>query len=261
VIKIKTLHVAMFSGGLSSAFVLDHIIKEYGRENTVAFHTDTKWEDEDNYRFMRQVIGHLEARYIYKADGRTPPQVWIDKRFLVGRQWAWCSMLLKTEQTKQYIAELREQGIEPILYFGIGQAEKHRAVNIAYRYDVECQFPLVDNPLSNEYMTAACEAKWKIRIPRMYRMGFSHANCGGRCIKGGHKHFRLLLSTWPERYAEVEMHEKEFRRQVNSRITILKDRRGGQTKYMTLESFRKRIQAGTIFDYPEADTVPCECVC
>lgn len=228
----------------------------------MAFHTDTLWEDEDNYRFMEQVIDRLNSRYMYRADGRKPPQVWLDERLLIMRDLAKCSLKLKTALTKMYIKELRGQGIEPILHFGIGQKESDRAVNIAYRYDdVECQFPLVDNPLTNEYMTATCEAGWKIRIPRMYRMGFSHANCGGRCIKGGHKHFRLLLSTWPERYAEVERAEKEFRKQVNPNIAILKDRRGGKTKFMTLESFRKRVQAGTIFDYPETDSVPCECVC
>lgn len=261
VIKIKTLHVAMFSGGLSSAFVLDHIIRQFGRENTVAFHTDTKWEDDDNYRFMGQVIEHRAAQYVYRADGRTPPQVWMDERLLIRNSLAKCSFKLKTELTKKYVEELRGQGIEPILYFGIGQAESDRAVNIAYRYDVECQFPLVDNPLTNEYMAAVCESEWGIQIPRMYRLGFSHANCGGRCIKGGHGHFRLLLSTWPERYAEVEKVEKEFRRQVNPNIAILKDRRGGKTKYMTLESFRKRTQAGTIFDYLDENSVPCECVC
>lgn len=252
----------MFSGGLSSAFVLDHIIKQFGVENTVAFHTDTRWEDEDNYRFMAHTITRLGATYVKRTDGRTPPQVWIDERLLIRNNLARCSLVLKTAQTKKYIKELRGQGIEPILYFGIGQKEQHRAVNIAYRYDVECQFPLVENPITNEHMAAICEAEWKIRIPRMYRLGFSHANCGGRCIKGGHAHFRLLLSTWPERYAEVERAEKEFRRQVNPNIAILKDRRGGKLKFMTLESFRKRILAGTIFNYrEEKDEVPCECVC
>lgn len=166
---MKTLNVVMFSGGLSSAFVLDWVIREYGLENTVAFFTDTLWEDQDNYRFIGQVIAHLKSHYLYRADGRTPPQVWFDERLLIRKNMAKCSLTLKTDITKRLIAELRGKDIEPNLYFGIGQTESDRAVNIAYRYDnVECQFPLVDNPLTNEYMTTVCETKWKIQIPRMY---------------------------------------------------------------------------------------------
>lgn len=92
-------------------------------------------------------------------------------------------------------------------------------------------------------------------------MGFSHANCGGRCIKGGHKHFRRLLEVWPERYKEVEEVEQDFRRTINPNIAVLKDRRGGQVNYMTLEKFRKRILSGTLFNYQDEEQIPCECVC
>jgi len=259
---IETLHVVLLSGGLSSAFTLERVIKEYGRENTVAFHTDTRWEDEDNYRFMGEIASHFNAKLENRMDGRIPPEVWFKERYLVGKNLAKCSLALKTKQTQKYISELQAQDIEPILYFGIGKHEEHRAVNLDYRYcPIECRFPMVDNPLSNDQMKLICESQWGIKIPRMYRFGFSHSNCGGRCIKGGLGHFARLLDIWPDRYAEVEQYEREFRKTINPDIAILKDRRGGQTKYMTLECYRQRLTTGTIFEEKDEDLTPCECAC
>jgi len=258
---VKTLHVVLLSGGLSSSFTLHHVVKQYGRESVVALHTDTTWEDEDNYRFIDEVISHHNVNIAHRIDGRTPPEVWFKTRYLVGKNLAKCSLELKTKQTLKYVDDLQSQGIEPILYFGIGKEEEHRAINLSYRYaPVECRFPLVDNPLSKEYMKATCESKWKIQIPRMYRLGFSHSNCGGRCIKGGLGHFARLYEVWPERFKEVEQYEKLFRQKINPKIAILKDRRGGKIKYVTLESFRKRIVKGTLFDIQEIDYTPCECM-
>lgn len=51
----KPVHVAMFSGSASSAYVAYHIVQKYGKENCVLLFTDTLWEDIDNYRFMDEV--------------------------------------------------------------------------------------------------------------------------------------------------------------------------------------------------------------
>lgn len=41
-----------------------------------------------------------------------------------------CSEELKVRETVQFIEEKREEGFEPILFFGIGPNEKHRAENL-----------------------------------------------------------------------------------------------------------------------------------
>lgn len=259
---MKTLHVVLFSGGMSSAFTLDRVLKEYGRENTIALHTDTRWEDEDTYRFIKEISTYHEARLKNRMDGRQPPEVWFGSRYLVGKNLAKCSLQLKTKQTIKFITQLQNRDIEPILYFGIGKHEEPRAINLSYRYaPVECRFPLVDSQLDAEYMRSTCETKWGIKIPRMYNLGFSHSNCGGRCVKGGLKHFARLLKVWPDRYLEVEQHEREFRKKVNPKIAILKDRRGGQVKYLTLETYRKQLIDGAVFDSKDEDLTPCECSC
>lgn len=269
--ELKNIHISLFSGGLSSAFVLENVLKSYGPDNTIALFTDPLWEDCDNYRFISQVIKHfnLTDKFEHRKDGRTPEQIFFKTRLLISKQIAKCSLILKTEQTLKFIKELQQKNekakstIKPILYFGIGINEEHRALNITSRYSpIECRFPLLDKPMTKNEMWWACEQDWGIKVPRMYEMGFSHANCGGRCIKGGHEHFKRLYNVWPERYAEVEDIERRFREQINPQIAILRDRTGGGKRYITLTEFRERYLEGNIKIeglFPSSN-LPCECM-
>jgi hypothetical protein len=81
-----------------------------------------------------------------------------------------------------------------------------------------------------------------IEPPRLYKMGFHHNNCGGFCIKAGQAQFARLLTTMPERYARHERREQELRDYLGKDIAILRDRRGGDTKPMTLREFRERLE-------------------
>lgn len=65
-----------------------------------------------------------------------------------------------------------------------------------------------------------------IEPPRLYGLGFPHNNCGGGCVKAGHAHFRHLLKTMPEVYAEWEKNEQEVRDHLDKDVTILRDRSG-----------------------------------
>lgn len=232
-------HVCMFSTGLSSAVMLDMMIRQYGKENVIPFLTDTLWEDEDNYRFMNEVMQHLEIEPTVFKDGRTPEQVFFDSRFLGNFGTAPCSKDLKMKQTVIFVEELRLQGIEPILYFGIGKHEIERTDRITYNYSheclepVQCRYPLTQVSLNNDMMRKIVEGTWKIRVPRMYDYGFSHANCAGRCVKGGIGHYQLLYQVWPDRYKAQEEMESKFRTEIND-YTIMK-------KYIGLDREGKRV--------------------
>jgi hypothetical protein len=51
---------------------------------------------------------------------------------------------------------------------------------------------------------------WGVNLPRMYALGFSHANCAGICIKAGRGHYATLYKVWPHKYAEIERIEREI---------------------------------------------------
>ncbi|MGF9796394.1 phosphoadenosine phosphosulfate reductase family protein [Brevibacillus agri] len=259
------VHVAMYSGGASSAYVAYLMVRKYGSENSILLFTDTLWEHEDNYRFMYDVAEYIGLEITTRVDGRTPEEVFEQTRFLGNSRLAKCSSELKVKQTVIFIEELRLKGYEPILYFGIGPHEKHRKDNLTEFYshqaleNVETRFPLIDLNLSDTDIKSIIENEWKIQLPAMYKEGFSHANCGGRCVRGGFNHYKHLYLTWPHKYREQEEMEEKIREMLGD-VTILKKKDGTS---LTLKKYREQIEQ-SLEDgeapVEEEDSVPCVCV-
>lgn len=76
-----------------------------------------------------------------------------------------------------------------------------------------------------------------------YEDGFAHDNCGGFCVKQGHRGFINLLMKRPEVFAYHERKEQEFIQLVGKPVAILRDRTGGKTKPLTLQALRERVEA------------------
>jgi len=247
-------YIVLFSTGLSSAMTLDKAIDRYGIENVIALFTDTKWEDEDNYRFMSDIKARYPLlQFEYRADGRTPREVFLQTRWLGNSRLGNCSVHLKVKQTHKFLEEFRGTNTVPVLLFGIGDQEAHRADSLTKKYpNYKCIFTMVEEPMTNDEMKEIIENDWKIRIPRMYGLGFSHGNCAGRCVRGGHKHWAQLFRIWPERYLEVEAIENEFRKKVNIGVSILTRTINGVKRPLTLKEFRKELE-WNLFDYQDFD--------
>ncbi len=77
-----------------------------------------------------------------------------------------------------------------------------------------------------------------IEIPRLYKLGFSHNNCGGMCVRAGQGHFINLYKRLPERFAEIEAFEKDMQRYLDKDVTILKRTRNGVQENLSLEQLR-----------------------
>lgn len=45
--------------------------------------------------------------------------------------------------------------------------------------------------------------QYDIREPELYKLGFSHNNCNGRCIKAGQGHYRHLKKTMPDTFKKL----------------------------------------------------------
>ncbi|KIL37316.1 hypothetical protein SD71_01075 [Cohnella kolymensis] len=268
----KTVHVSMFSGGAASAYVAYQMVQTYGKENCYLFFTNTLWEDEDNYRFMYEIADYIGVPITEYVDGRTPEEVFEQTRFLGNSRLAKCSSELKVRQTVIFIEDLRDQGLEPILYFGIGAHEKQRADNLKEFYGhqalepVETRFPLFESNIKDVNAKEIIEKQWGIKLPRMYELGFAHANCGGRCVRGGFNHYKDLYRIWPDRYMEQEEMEEKMRAMLGD-VSILKLRDDGSP--YTLKEYRNYLdslndqisEVAASLEIPaEDDTVPCVCV-
>ncbi len=230
--------IVLYSGGIGSWAAADRLI-ERGLRPTLLF-TDTLIEDEDLYRFLRETIDDFgeAASFVRLADGRTPWQLFRDEGFIGNTRADLCSRVLKRDLSRAWIDA---QGDSLVVAVGMDWTEINRYERAVPHWDPHRLIaPLCDPPyLSKSQMIAAVRERG-IDPPRLYRMGFPHNNCGGFCVKQGHGGFRLLLRKMPERYLEHEREEERFRRETGKDVAILRDRRGGVTKPLTLSQLRAR---------------------
>jgi len=79
-------------------------------------------------------------------------------------------------------------------------------------------------------------------------MGYSHNNCGGGCILAGIRQWSGLLEDNPALFHYHEEKEQELIKYLQEKnrtvMTILKDRRGGTTKSLSLKQLREEIESG-----------------
>lgn len=261
-------YVVNYSGGVGSWAAARRVVDKYGKDNVILLFADTKMEDEDLYRFLDDSSSNLGLPIIRVADGRTPWEVFRDVKFLGNSRVDPCSRVLKRELLDKWIKENCDLN-NTTLVFGIDWAESHRLKKIEKRLaPMKVWAPMCDSPyLTKEEMLIMLRG-YGIKQPRLYDMGFIHNNCGGFCIKAGQSHFKLLYEQMPERYLYHEQQERELRELLGKEVTILKDQKGKKSTPVSLEEFRKRIDAkesidpfdwggcGCALDYPDDPLQP-----
>lgn len=249
--------VVMYSGGVASWATAMRVAERHGTTDLVLLFADTNMEDEDLYRFLREGSALVGVPITRIADGRTPWDVFRDVRFLGNTRVDPCSRILKRALLDRWLAENCDPA-STIAYVGIDWTEEHRFTRApgtrgpkdkgglkerraldGWRYEAPlCEPPLLDKQAALDWLRS-----FGVRPPRLYEMGFPHNNCGGFCVKAGQAHFRLLMERMPERYAFHEERENEIRRDLGD-VSILRDRRGGKVRPLTLTEFRESVQRG-----------------
>jgi len=243
-----------FSGGMGSA-ISAIIAHEKGLDYNLIF-ADTGIEDEDLHRFIDDIARVCNKEIIKLVDGRTPWDVYVDKRWIGNSRTAHCSTELKTKPIKKWLDENSEYN-DPLV-LGMDWSEMDRIERAQKNWDR----PVIS--LLNQYNVSRAEydfilAKYRIRKPRLYKKGYAHNNCGGFCCKAGVLQFERLFRTNPDRY---KFHEAEMERALSEigptakpflRMTI-----GGKLKYLSLKDFREHLERGTP-ELPMFDDHGCGC--
>lgn len=251
------IYIVNLSGGLTSEEALDRSIERYGKASTVALFADTRTEDADLYRFLDDIERYYGIPINRVADGRDVFQVWHDRRLISMGRIAPCSEVLKRQPCDRWVKE-HYAGAEYTRVFGYEALEVDRMERLAAELaPVPTWFPLVERPYVDKCHIAAKLESRGIAVPFLYTQGFEHNNCGGGCVKAGQAHWAHLWLTLPERYLLWEAKEEDFREYVAKDVSILKDRRGGEVKPLTLREFRERLERGESYD--QHDRGGCGC--
>jgi 3'-phosphoadenosine 5'-phosphosulfate sulfotransferase (PAPS reductase)/FAD synthetase len=237
--------VVSLSGGTGS-FASACLAHEAGLDFRMVF-ADTLIEDEDLYRLLDDIEGSLGREIVRLQDGRTPWQVFHDRKFIGNSKTAHCSQILKRDVIRRWL-DANEPDATLILGMGLDEPERmERAVRQWAPRKVASLLAMVGWSRQD---AEDCYRRYGIKRPRLYGMGFLHNNCGGFCVRGGQGAFAHLLRHFPERFAWHEGQEAAALAAIEGAKPILRDRCGGSTKGMTMARFRE-IEASTadLFDW------------
>ncbi len=194
-----TRRVVQMSGGITSWAAARRVADQYGTDGLVLLFADTLIEHPDLYRFLDDAAADLGVPVTRVADGRTPTQVFRDRRFIGNSQIAPCSVHLKQIPCRRWL-EANADPETTRLYVGIDWTTKdaNRLPGIAAGWAPwHVEAPLLNPPYVDKRGWIVEARRRGIREPEMYRLGFEHNNCSGRCVRGGQGQWAHLLQVMP----------------------------------------------------------------
>ena len=211
------------------------------------------WEDRAAYKAFVLGLAAQTMRWLpglqWLSDGRDPWDVYEAERFLGNSRADPCSKILKRKVADRWLAQNCDPAATQVIvgldyeeierFEGDGKSRKGLRATAA---EAGWTFiaPLCDQPYWSWQRRIERVRNARLWVPRLTQLGFAHNNCGGFCCKGGQGHWKLMLRTFPERYAYAEAREQQIRDLLGD-VSMLTDRRGGDGKKpLTLAALRER---------------------
>lgn len=227
------------------------VVEKFGTKDVTLLFADVLIEDEELYEFNEHASRILGVPITRICEGLTPWQLF-RKRGIIGNSYRpICSVILKREPLDEW---RRKHCLEmdAIIYVGFDSSEWNRVDDLRKAKPTwRIEAPMTEEPLWDKCKMMTETERLGLRIPKLYLLGFPHNNCGGRCVRAGITHWVHLFRVLPERFLEWENEEQQTIEELQSRgiawMSMLKDRRGGETKNLTLRQLRFRIEAGEKF--------------
>lgn len=255
-------YVVMVSSGAGSAMAWKRAVDRHGPENVTGLFADVNGENADNYRFLHEVMCWVAAPLVVLDNGgRTIWDVFRKERFLGNTRADNCSRVLKREVMRKWLEE-HHSPAGTCACIGYDVDEQHRIDKarpnwLPYRLEA----PLTWEPVLFKHEAHAAIEAAGIALPWLTRQGFPHANCGGGCVKAGHKQWRKLLAVDPAEFARWEAEEAAWQEAIGKNKTILRDRRKDADGIeLSLREFRRRVQTENVIDFGQEDWGSCNCV-
>ena len=228
-------YISSLSGGVASAVAHHRAIERYGKENVIAWFSDTLYEDDDLYRFLEDLEKYWDQKIIRHTEGLNPLEVSEKQHMIFNQKIAACSKVLKMKPFADFVKEYSK----PVtVLLGMDWSEQHRMEAPKKNYEkiegVTVDYPLMWKPYDWDVFKTV--ESWGIEIPRMYKMGFPHNNCGGRCFRQGKNEWLRLRDNFPERFKQVRDWEEAQQAIGDARkdYAICRDQSGGEVKPLSL---------------------------
>lgn len=236
-------YINSISTGAASSVSADRAIARYGRDANILWVADTRWEDEDNWRFLGDCMARWGGVEVRHAEGRNPLQVAEDRSVIPNQRIAPCTQELKIKPFVRFLESLPK----PVtVLLGLDWKEQHRMARPKANYGaidgVTVDYPLMWQPYEFRPYQQVVREDWGIEPPAMYAAGFSHANCGGRCVKQGVGDWNRLRFWNYARFAEVRDWEQAQRAKGGARAdyAICRDSRNDMVRPLTLLEIEQR---------------------
>lgn len=234
-------YVVSIGGGLTSTvFLPEMMLDRYGKKAVTFVMAKLPNEDPDVWKLCHAVEQYYGITIEYIGKNLTPWDVFFKERFLGNSRIDPCSKNLKREVLKEYMK--RFEPAQTKLAVGISWDEVHRMKDITSRWAMigfDVIAPLVtDFRLTREEQQAECEKRFGF-VPRLYKWGFAHNNCGGACIKAGMREWARLLWYLPDVFEWWQEGEELFQATVGN-YTILRETKQGIRYSLPLKTFKLR---------------------
>lgn len=168
-----------FSGGMGSA-ISALVAYEQGLDFNLIF-ADTLIEDEDLYRFNKDIANAVGKEIIALTDGRTPWDVYLDKRWIGNTRTAHCSTELKTKPVMRWLADNSKES-DPLV-LGMDWSEQDRIDRASVNWQPRPVVSLLNKFKITRPMFEPILRKYGIKRPRLYDQGMSITTVAGFAAK------------------------------------------------------------------------------
>jgi hypothetical protein len=202
-------YVCHFSCGAASAIA--SIITLIDKPNTELLYTDPMMEHPDNMRFLKDIERLLNIKItILKHDKYNSPfEIFEARRFLASPSGAPCTYL-----GERLVLE------NQVLGFDYSKREIARMDRYKKEYpEIKLICPLIDHKITKEDCFYILE-KLNIKLPHIYSMGYSNANCTG-CVKAENLgYWAAIREDFPDIYNKYAKLERAFGKTIIGPMSI-----------------------------------------
>lgn len=223
---MKDKIICWWSGGITSAVACFMAITIYGKENCRVIFIDTKNEDKDTYRFMKDCEKWygITIETITNEKYSTIQEVWRSFKSLNVSFGAICSSELKREVRKEW----QRNNTYKYQVFGFDIDEPKRAKGMTTNYPkAKAIYPLLMFGTTKKECIKIVEEQ-NIEVPMMYKLGFHNNNCFSTgCVQGGIGYWQKMQKDFPKKFEAMANMEHELTELKGEPVTMLKDQSKG----------------------------------